>query len=433
MIKCRYAPALLLMALLASAADGQEPTLVIENGRVIVGSGTVLERATVVIAGERILSVTEDQVDAPAARRIDAAGLTVLPGLIDAHVHITIGPEVADSASLAAFLEQSTTRILRDFLGHGVTTIRSTGDYWPWIGQVRDRIRTGDMPGPRLLAAGPVVTIRDAHPATTVCQGAGFCRSALVAEVENAEDARTVVQRLAAEGVDFVKMVSDSVLVPVQIPDDVMAAIIAQGHRHGLEVVGHVAEAEFMRKAAEMGLDGFVHATFRPLPVERARELASVLVQHGTPVTTTLSAELVYSGEPVQQVFELMSGLRQSVEGAAQALATMAEEGVQLVVGTDWCSCAPLGDGPLHPAIRAGAVTITEMEMLGWGGLANEAVLAAATINAARALGLSSELGTLEVGKVADLILVEGNPLDDIAALRNVRTVVQGGAVVVEN
>jgi enamidase len=254
-----------------------------------------------------------------------------------------------------------------------------------------------------------------------------------VAEVENAEDARTVVQRLAAEGVDFVKMVSDSVLVPVQIPDDVMAAIIAQGHRHGLEVVGHVAEAEFMRKAAEMGLDGFVHATFRPLPVERARELASVLVQHGTPVTTTLSAELVYSGEPVQQVFELMSGLRQSVEGAAQALATMAEEGVQLVVGTDWCSCAPLGDGPLHPAIRAGAVTITEMEMLGWGGLANEAVLAAATINAARALGLSSELGTLEVGKVADLILVEGNPLDDIAALRNVRTVVQGGAVVVEN
>jgi imidazolonepropionase-like amidohydrolase len=116
-----------------------------------------------------------------------------------------------------------------------------------------------------------------------------------------------------------------------------------------------------------------------------------------------------------------------------QALATMASEGTQLVLGTDWCPCsASLGTALEHPAFKAGAATLTEMRILAEGGMTNEAIIAAATVNAARALGLS-ELGTLKPGKLADLIVIDGNPLEDITALQNVRTVVKGGIVVVRH
>lgn len=425
---------LLVAAATASAqATAPQPTLVLENGRVIVGDGSVLERASVVIAGERIMLITDRNVTAPNARRIDARGRTILPGLIDAHVHLTIGPSVRDSVSLAAYINQTLPQTLQAFLEHGITTVRSTGDYWPWIGRVRERIATGQLPGPRVLTAGPVVTYRNAHPATSVCFRNPFCRSTLVAEVDDVEQARATVRRLASEGVDFVKVVSDSLITPAQIPDDVITAVITQAHTNGLTVVAHVAEAVFISKLAETGMDGFVHATQRPIPVQAARELARELVRQGTPVTTTLTAAVLYGGMPAQSAFEAGSGLRSGLDAMVRALAAMAEEGTQLVVGTDWCPCsASLGTALDHAAFKAGSATLTEMQMLSWGGVTNQAIIAAATVNSARALGLS-QLGTLKPGKIADLVVIDGNPLQDITALRNVRTVVKGGTVVVHH
>lgn len=419
------------IALLAAPVGAQEATLVVENGRVIVGDGTVLERGTVVVAGDRILSVTEEPVEAPEARRIDASGKTVLPGLIDAHVHLTIGPGIRDSASLEAFLAERMPGILKGFLRHGVTTVRSTGDYWPWIGRLRDRVAAGDIAGPRILAAGPVLTAEGAHPAVTVCGADNtFCRTRLVRELETPAEAREAVRGLAAEGVDFVKLVSDSLLAPVQISGELVAAIVDQAHREGREAVGHVAEAGFMESAAESGIDGFVHPTLNAIGEARARELASVLVEHETPITTTLSAALVYGGGPVTEVLEAVSQGRKGLEAQSREIALLAGEGVPIVVGTDWCPCGPgVADDP-DPAVRAGAVTVTEMEMLTWGGLSEEAILAAATREAAAALGLSSDLGTLERSKLADLIVVDGNPLEDLSALRSVEVVVKGGEVV---
>jgi imidazolonepropionase-like amidohydrolase len=421
-----------LFAWLPSSAVGQAPTLVIDNGRVVIGDGTVLERASVVISGDRIVRVSDRPVAVPGVRRIDASGKTVLPGLIDAHVHLTISPTVTDSASLTTFIDKSLPPILRGFLAHGVTTIRSDADYWPAIGVVRDRILAGEIEGPRLLTAGPAVTFQSAHPATSVCSRNPFCRSAAVAEVSSVEDARKTVARLALEGVDFIKVVSDSVIAPVQIPDDVMSAIIAQAHKSGVDVVAHIAKARHMREAAEMGLDGFIHSTLQPLPTAEARELSKTFVQHNTPVTTTLSAFLLFSGVPIDSACRPGSKVRAEIEEAARPFAAMAEEGVQVVVGTDWCPCGPVPNRTAHRALQAGAVTLTEMEMLGWGGLSTQAIIAAATINAARALRLSAQLGTLEVGKLADVVVVDGNPLQDITALRNVRTVVKSGRVVVE-
>jgi enamidase len=392
---------------------------VIEGGRVIVGDGTVLDRASVVISGDRILSVTEDPVSAPNARWITAEGRTVLPGLIDAHVHLTLDPSISDSASLNAYLTETVPATLRAFLDHGVTTIRSTGDYWPWIGEVKRQIAAGELQGPRLLVSGPTLTAPGGHPVTMCPPNNMFCRSEhRQVQLGTPAEARNAVRRLAAEGVDFLKIVAE---------------IIRQAHREGLEVVGHVAEAEVMVKAAEMGLDGFVHPYMRRPAEETVEELVAVLVQEGIPVTSTLSVMLLYGGQPLDPAFVAGSSTRGWMERAAESLmAPLIEGGVQIVLGSDWCPCMSL-IARSHPSVQPGVVTHTEMEMLGWGGLSEEAILAAATRNAARALGLGAFVGTLEPGKFADLVIVSGNPLEDISALRNVEVVVKEGVVVIEN
>lgn len=131
---------LLTAAFAAPAATGapaaaQDTTLIIDNGRVIIGDGTVLERGSVVIAGDRIVAVTEQPVDAPDVRRIDASGRTVLPGLIDTHVHLLLDdddpPVPASDRELARFVERRVPDRLQEYLQRGFTTLMSTGDFWP--------------------------------------------------------------------------------------------------------------------------------------------------------------------------------------------------------------------------------------------------------------------------------------------------------------
>lgn len=431
-----FAAALPLMAGGTAAARAQSPTLVIDNARVFVGDGPVVEGASIVVAGDRILSVTERRVQIPNVRRIDASGKTVLPGLIDTHVHLTIGDGVEDEVSLAAYMGRRVPEILDAFLRHGVTTLRSTGDYWPAVGELRDRLATGETAGPRLLVAGPVLTAEGAHPATTVCRDNPFCREHVVEEVASPDQARAAVRRLAGEGVDFVKLVSDSVLVPVQISDSTVAAVVAEGHRQGLDVVGHVAEASFVRRGVEAGLDGLVHPALRPRTVEAARSLADQLVREGVPVSSTQVIPLVYARlagveAPLDAAFEEGTELHGRLVNSARAVAAMAEAGVQVAVGSDWCACAGRSD-ELHGSIRPGTVTHTEMELLTWGGMSPEAVLRAATADAARAIGLGHVLGTIEPGKLADLVVVDGDPTRDIRAVRDVSAVVRNGEVVFE-
>lgn len=242
------------------------------------------------------------------------------------------------------------------------------------------------------------------------------------------EQAREAVRELAEGGVDYIKVISDSLIVPVQIEDAVVEAIIDQAQREGLRAAAHTAEAEFMESYAEMGIDGFVHMPLEDVSRYDPRELARVLARYETPVTTTLSLYLFYLDRPVEAVFNGASPRPQNIEVRSEHVAILAEAGVPIVVGTDWAAY-PASQHE-HPNLGAGAATVTELQLLRWGGMAREAIIQAATFNAARALEMEDQVGTLEAGKLADLFVVDGNPLADLSALRDVELVVKGGEVV---
>jgi imidazolonepropionase-like amidohydrolase len=438
MVSCRLLTVSTLIVLVTPPVSGQEATLIIENGRVIVGDGTVRERATVVVAGNRIVFITEDPLDIPGARRIDATGKTVLPGLIDTHVHLTMGPDVEDEVSLESFLGGEVPEILSAFLRHGITTLRSAGDYWPAVGELRDRIATGEMPGPRLLVAGPVLTANASGHGAVCPTASTFCRKHLFREVQSAAEAREAVGELAAEGVDFVKLFSDSAAVSAQISEEVVAAIVEQAHVEGLEAVGHVAERSHVRSGIAAGLDGLMHPVRDLASEEAIAALAQRLVREGVPVASTLSDSFIFyslvggpaAPDTLDSILEGRSPWRAGLEGASKELTALGERGVQLVVGSDWCACILERGGRLHPSVLPGAITHTEMELLAWGGMVPMAVLRAATADAARAVGLGHVLGTLKPGKLADLIVVNGDPTIEIGAIRNVELVVKDGEVV---
>ena len=200
--------------------------------------------------------------------------------------------------------------------------------------------------------------------------------------------------------------------VPTPLGDDVVAAIIDQAHREGLRVAGHGALEEDMMRYARLGMDGFVHPPTSPETQHHPRRLGTALARRGTPVTSSLAPVLFFG--PVERTLRGESPLHDRIELSSQHLSVLAEEGVPIVAGSDWRAESD------HPALQAGVMLITEMKMMGWGGMSRQATIEAATANAAQALEMSDEVGTLEAGKLADLIVVDGNPLVDLSALEHV-------------
>lgn len=420
------------ITLLAAPASAQEATLVVENGRVIMGNGRVIERGTVVVAGDRILSVTDEVVEASGARRIDAAGKTVLPGLIDAHVHLLLGDltsQPRSTSELDARIQQDLSGRLRAFLEAGITTVMSTGDFWPAIRSVRESIHSGELVGPRIFTSGPVFTAPGGHPAVTVCgglQGWGdvnpWCRDHLAAEVDTRAGARASVERLAGEGVDLIKMVYDSVGPPrvEHLETDVMHEIVAAAHDANLRVYAHIGEVGNAITAVNAGLDGLVHTPVRVSKEGQRQELVDAMVgRKVAAVSTAVGLEALRDRFVREGNEELARMFDAELQGLLETIRRIAEADPGLVVlGTDTPQLSP-GDG-FHGEVR----------LLGETGLTGEEVLRAATRNAAEHLGRASELGTLEAGKIADLIVVDGNPLVALSALRNVEIVIKGGEVV---
>lgn len=411
-----------LVAVITTPASGQEPTLIVENGRVIVGEGTVMERGSVIVAGDRIVGVTEEAVAVDDARRIDASGKTVLPGLIDGNVHLVMtvpGPEgqPRSEGELATRIRSELPERLRAFLESGVTSVMSTSDYWPFILDVREGLATGRMVGPRLVTVGPAIGAPGGHPDAFVCGDNGFCKAHLSAAVDDPPDARQTVARLAESGVDAIKLVWDDMggRVPALSPQ-LVQTVIDEAHARELPVHIHVVDAGLAARALEWEADHLDHVP-APASEEAAEAFVEAMRGHRASAATTLLTLdwLVRQRGSPPELLRVQEAVRQMTK-------RLASSGEFLVaLGTDAPWLTPSG------SIQS------EVRLLEEAGLSPMQILRAATLGAAAHIGRAEDLGTLEPGKVADLIVVDGNSLEDLSMLWRTEFVIKEGEVVISN
>jgi imidazolonepropionase-like amidohydrolase len=365
-------------------------TLVLVNGRLIDGTGAEpLPDAAVLVEGARILSagpLVRAQIP-EGAQVLDAAEATILPGLINAHVH-------------AAYNEST----LKAWAAGGVTTVRDLGNGGrrSELFALRDEARAKPACA-RLVAAGPMVTVPGGYPMVP-WGGSGLT-------VTSVGDAREKVGALLDDGADVIKIALESGAtfgreIPMLSPEEA-AAIVELAHARGTLVSAHVTAARDIEPALDAGVDDLAHMV--------VDELSDALIER-----------VVSSGVTWIPTLELWDGVSraQGIDLDRRAIGNLARyvaAGGTVALGTDYAGyTTPFQLG----------TPIREVELLLEAGMSPLQVLVAATRNAAQACNLGSEIGTLAPGKRADILVVEGDPLQDVQALTQIRWVLRDGVVI---
>ena len=395
--------------------NAAEPAdLVIRTGRVFDGTDWRSD-LTIVIADDRILEVTNQATRYQGRVELDASAWTIIPGLIDAHMHII---DTRSEAAVTPWITEQLGQLLRA----GVTTIQSTSDATEDIVQLRSRIEPGSVRAPRLFVTGSLIGAVGGSRSLRCGPGTVRCP---VSEVANRAEVQAMVAQLASAGVDAVKLLVDhnfeNTLTPPLVRD-----IIEAAHGHGLRVFGHIDYAADARAAVQAGLDCLVHPVpWRTGSVDAVSEL---LAQRAIPVTTTLSLRSPYLDS--DGVMTNQSGAQypddrfRRLQHALAVVRAMHEAGVPLVAGTD--------NSLRSHRVPAQERYIRELQLLVEAGLSTTEALQAATLNAAEFLG-EPDLGAIAPTKIADLVILTGDPERNLLELENVLIVVKAGRIVVDN
>ncbi|MGH3938815.1 MAG: amidohydrolase family protein [Pseudonocardiaceae bacterium] len=396
------------------------PFLALAGATPLVGPGLEpVAGATVLVENGVIIQVGVEVVIPPGAQTIDLAGHTVLPGLIDSHIHFG-SPEKErgqDSGVLAlpGFVMdwvRSFPEKRRDFLAYGVTSVRSMGDEYPWINDVRRSIAEGEIEGPRFFIAGPLFSTRGGHPVVTIGVDP---ESGTVRIPESPTQAREMVRELVTgdDPVDLIKVVQergDPALLSLEpIDPQILQAIVAEAHSHDMRVFAHWGTFEDLSEVLAAGVDGLDHLEPRGAGNGWPDGVMETIIERGITLAPTLAVTEV--ALPADVHSDLRDRLREFHEAGGRVIA---------------------GSDTAVPGVFAGTGLIRELELLVDAGLSPQAALVAATSTAADALR-ADHIGAISPGRAADLLVVEGDPLADIAAVRSVQLVLRDGRIVVDN
>jgi imidazolonepropionase-like amidohydrolase len=348
-----------------------DPVILTAHRAIEVESGQAIEPVAIAVIEGRIVAEAPE-----GASTLDLGELTLLPGLVDAHVHLTLAGETEANA--------------RDTLLAGFTTVMDLGALEYRNLELRDRIEAGDVVGPRVVASGPWLGIKDG-----ICEFGGI-------GVRGVEAFRNRVREDVARGADLIKVCVTGWLEEAfrepgkqEISTEELTAAIEEAHGLGRRVAVHALSESGIEHAVALGADLVVHAGFTPPAT------VETMKARGVYQLTTLSS--LPPGAA-------LDSLRAHLRGAASL-------GLPLAFGTD-AGVIPHG------------TNAAEFDELVSIGLSPAESLRAATTHAARAVGLEGRVGTLQPGAFADVIGVEGNPLEDLTALRRVRFVMKAGRIV---
>jgi len=400
----------------------QKRSFAVVGATLIDGTGRdAVADAVVVVAGDRIAAAgARRSTPIPAdAERLDAKGRFLLPGMIDAHVHVS-SPDfvpIKPKGDPTAYMTVLAAQNLRSALQAGVTTVRDVCG--PRMNlAVRSAIERGQLVGPRLYTAGKGICMTGGH---------GSSDPDGVHQVDSPDAVRQAVREERKAGVDLIKLLTSHRTDHPEFRQEEIEAGVDEAHRFGLRVSIHAANLVTTAMAVEAGVDAIEHGSF----LDEAT--AERMGRDGTFLVPTLwvkhdLAERLRRWQATPEKFpwgdakDLAASatwFQRCVDQLPTTMALAREHGVRIAAGTDFV----LADFPW-------CVLPEEVEFLTHLGLSNMEAIESATRVGAEVLGLEDRLGTVEAGKWADLILVDRDPLADIKALAGVSWVMQGGRVI---
>lgn len=412
----------------ASGAPAEAPLTYVQAGRLLAdpASGTVEAERTLVIQGGKVVRIEAGYTAAAGAKVIDLRDSFVLPGLIDSHVHLT--SEQGPNSQLEEFTKTKSDLALdgawngMKTLRAGFTTVADLGAPNESIFALRDAIRTGRIPGPRIIASGAAISVHGGHGdpgngmpealvpvfrGTAVCSGADDCRRAVREQIRAGAD---IIKITATGGV----LSQTAAGLAKQFTDDELRAIVETAHSMGRKVTAHAHGGDGVNAFLRAGGDSIEHGTY--LDAESIKLFRS----GGAFLVPTLMAGDFVAREAAKPDTFFTPAQRDKALLAGPKMLDMARRawagGVKIAFGTD-------------TGVSAHGDNAGEFALLVKAGMSPIDAIRSATIWAAEHFGLADQIGSLASGKQADLIAVRGDPLADVTVLTRVSFVMKGGVV----
>ncbi|HXC21186.1 MAG TPA: amidohydrolase family protein, partial [Steroidobacteraceae bacterium] len=414
-------------ALSAADTPAQASVTALNCGHLIdTVNGKVLGDSTIVIENGRVREVLNGMQAPAGARLIDLKTETCMPGLIDSHTHLTgqtsrTGYVDKFHWNIADYAIRSTVYARRTLLA-GFTTVRNLGDQANESAALRDAINAGIVPGPRIFTAGKAIGSTGGHADPTNGYSQEIAKDLGPADgiINSPEDAVKAVREHYKRGDDLIKIMPSGGVLDEgasgdnsQMTLDEIRAVVATARDYGFAVAAHAHGAEAIRRAVIGGVDSIEHGTYMDA------EDMKLMVEHGTWYVPTIIA-----GDFAAQQAKIPGYYPAQIATKAAAIGPL----IQATAGRAYKAHVKIAFGT-DAAVYPHGQNAHEFELMVGAGMPPMFVIQAATVNAAQLLRHDKDLGSITAGKIADVVAVPGNPIDDISLMKRVSFVMKDGVV----